>query len=440
MTGHPNSNTLDEMEYFSKLSRIAENDTTNELIDRLHAVPIWYFTSMCICITSLGINGMLLNGLVIRSFISKPIFHAPYNLIVLNLIFAEIILSSFGLGMDFQALIQNGWVLGNELCVVSGALVTTAAFASAATICALSVFRYGSIFHYGNFEENVPTVRAAMKIIVLVWMYAMSLSLPPLFGWGSYTPDRSGLLGCSFDWHSTEADQAYIIYSLILGFVTPSIIIPISSIMTCIDGGVLSNPFVSYNTHNLSANRAQRRNIFLVVAMNLAYFMCWSPYAVSCFINLFVSKIMPGTMLAMIPPIAMKMSVCFSPLLYVASNPQFHRKFNKEMPGASTQWNTLRVSMKRHNTRVSETLNIPRENSKLNKLYEEHFALNLCENLEQHMEVSDAAATRNSHENPDGREIQSENNSYQNNPKTTESPVLWNNIFSRLDVMQETQV
>ena len=149
---------------------------------------------------------------------------------------------------------------------------------------------------------------------------------------------------------------------------------------------------------------------------------------------------MPGTMLAMIPPIAMKMSVCFSPLLYVASNPQFHGKFNKEMPEGSTQWNTLRVSMKRHNTRVSETLNIPRENSKLNKLYEEHFALNLYENLEQHMEVSDAAATRNSHENPDGREIQSENNSYQNNPKTTEGPVLLNNIFSRFDVLQETQV
>ena len=440
MTGHPNLSTLDEMQYFSKLSNIAENDTNNELTDRLHAVPIWYFTSMCICITSLGINGMLLNGLVIRSFISNPILHAPYNLIVLNLIFAEIILSSLGLGMDFQALIQNGWVLGNELCVVSGALVTTAAFASSATICALSVFRYGSIFHYGNFEENVPSVRAAMKVIVGVWMYAMALSLPPLFGWGRYTPDQSGLLGCSVDWHSREVDQGYIIYLLIMGFGTPSIIIPISSIMTCIDGGVLSNPFVSYNTHNLSANRSQRRNSFLVVAMNLAYFVCWPPYAVSCFINLFVSKFIPGTMLAMIPPIAMKMSVCFNPLLYVASNPQFHRKFYKETPGVSKQWNALRVSRKRNNTRVSETLSIPRENSKLDKLYEEHFALNLFENLEQPMEVPDAAATRNSHENPDEREIQSEENSYQNNPTTTEGPVLWNNIFSRLDVTQETQV
>ena len=143
-------------------------------------------------------------------------------------------------------------------------------------------------------------------------------------------------------------------------------------------------------------------------------------------------------MLDMIPPIAMKMSVCFNPLLYVASNPQFHRKFYKETPGVSNQWNTLRVSRKRNNTRVSETLNIPRENSKLDKLYEEHFALNLFENLEQHME--DVAPVRNSYENPDRREIQSEENSYQNKPKTTESPVLCNNIFSRLDVMKETQV
>ena len=149
---------------------------------------------------------------------------------------------------------------------------------------------------------------------------------------------------------------------------------------------------------------------------------------------------MPGTMLAMIPPIAMKMSVCFSPLLYVASNPQFHRKFHREITGASKQWNTIRVSRKRNNTQVSETLNIPRENSTLDKLYEEHFALNLCENLEQHMEVPDAAATRNSYENPEGREIQFKENAYQGNPKTTEGSVLWNNIFSRLDFMQETQV
>ena len=145
-------------------------------------------------------------------------------------------------------------------------------------------------------------------------------------------------------------------------------------------------------------------------------------------------------MLAMIPPIAMKMSVCFNPLLYVASNPQFHRKFFKETPGVSKEWNTLRMSRKRNNTRVSETLSIPRENSKLDKLYEEHFALNLFENSEQHEEVLDAVATRNSYENPDGRAIQFEENSYLNNPKTTEGSVLRNNIFSRLDVTQETQV
>ena len=60
-----------------------ENDTAYAI--RIASVPLWYYTFVCVCLASLGINGIILNGLVIRSFIIRPSIRTPYNVIVLNL-------------------------------------------------------------------------------------------------------------------------------------------------------------------------------------------------------------------------------------------------------------------------------------------------------------------------------------------------------------------
>merc|ERR1712062_157039 len=68
--------------------------------------------------------------------------------------------------------------------------------------------------------------------------------------------------------------------------------------------------------------KRDQRALRLVLAMNIAYLICWSPYAILCFIHIFISKSVIGPMLSMVPTITVKMSVCINPILYIALNPQ----------------------------------------------------------------------------------------------------------------------
>ena len=57
----------------------------------------------------------------------------------------------------------------------------------------LSVCRLSNFVHTGLILGHIPSYSIAVKILLIVWLCACSLSLPPLFGWGNYTPEMSGL-------------------------------------------------------------------------------------------------------------------------------------------------------------------------------------------------------------------------------------------------------
>lgn len=61
----------------------------------------------------------------------------------------------------------------------------------------------------------------------MVWIYALSLSLPPFFNWGSYGLE-AGNISCSVSWelHDPEThNDSYIGFLFIFGFFLPVTII-----------------------------------------------------------------------------------------------------------------------------------------------------------------------------------------------------------------------
>ena len=264
-----------------------ENDTAYAI--RIASVPLWYYTFVCVCLASLGINGIILNGLVIRSFIIRPSIRTPYNVIVLNLAFVELLLAGFGVPADVQALIHRGWTLGKITCAINGIVVTTCGFTSILTLCALSICRYGRVFHFGNITETVSSFHVATAIISFIWVYSFCLSIPPLFGWGRYIPEISGL-GCAPDWHSSNKSKSYILFILVFGFVMPTTVIIISSFLTYFDGRIVQHKFPTNKFKNrLAILKQHKKDYQLTIAMNVAFLICWSPYASMCIIHTFVS-------------------------------------------------------------------------------------------------------------------------------------------------------
>ena len=307
-------------------------------------VPLWYHTTICVFLTSLAINGVILNGLVLRHFWLRRNIQKPYNLILVNLAFVELILSIVGVPFDIIPLLHNGWGLGNLACMGFGAVVTTAGFVSILTICVLSVLGYGSVFRLSSKIGKVQSLRTVTRIIGIIWIYALALSLPPLFGWGKYVPELSGL-GCAPDWHSEQSSRGYIVWILVFGFIIPTTIIAISSILTYTEAQNLELSFRPNDVPS-TTSKVNRINFRLVIAMNLAYLICWSPYAILSFIHTFISKTVIGPMLSTVPTLAVKLSVCANPILYIAYNP--HLKMSNESRSSSKE-NMVGVSNRNKN-------------------------------------------------------------------------------------------
>lgn len=64
-------------------------------------------------------------------------------------------------------------------------------------------------------------------LALLVWVYALSLSLPPLFNWGRYGPEAYNI-SCSVSWEVRDPEthnDTYIAFIFILGFFLPLVLI-----------------------------------------------------------------------------------------------------------------------------------------------------------------------------------------------------------------------
>lgn len=75
--------------------------------------------------------------------------------------------------------------------------------------------------------KSVISYRHAYILVIVVWIYALSLSLPPFFNWGKYGLETNNI-SCSVSWehHDPETNNdTYIGFLFSFGFATPVVII-----------------------------------------------------------------------------------------------------------------------------------------------------------------------------------------------------------------------
>jgi hypothetical protein len=66
---------------------------------------------------------------IIVQFYSKTLYNfklwTEFNLLLMNLILAELLVSLYGIPVDFLASLQGGWKMGPTLCKATGFILTT---------------------------------------------------------------------------------------------------------------------------------------------------------------------------------------------------------------------------------------------------------------------------------------------------------------------------
>lgn len=247
------------------------------------------------------------------------------------------------------------WPFGSFLCRVSSYLVALNMYASVFSLAGLSVERY-CVIKRRSPSKNLPPVRA-WYIVGCVWTAASILALPALLlrtvreveGHSDWLDDgehnNSGLhclcdmdysVLVSLDLDPASRERAEVTWSAllglkstVLGFLLPLIVL---LLCYCSLAHFLSRHF-RLGPH--PDRQRQRKLLRIVVALVLAFFLCWLPYhANKTLSDLVELDILPYSCsfdrwLVAVHPYAIclaYMNSCLNPLLYACCDPAFRQR------------------------------------------------------------------------------------------------------------------
>ncbi|XP_023676247.2 vertebrate ancient long opsin b isoform X1 [Paramormyrops kingsleyae] len=267
----------------------------------------------------------------------------PLNYIIVNLAVADFLVSLIGGTISFLTNASGYFFLGGWACVLEGFAVTF--FGEYGTNCTASDFVRLGVRHrhiqrgivalwslavlaferYFVICRPLKDVRldnrhAAMGLL-FVWTFSFIWTIPPLFGWSSYTVSKIGTT-CEPNWYSTEySDHTYIIT-----FFTTCFILPVGVIIGSY-GRLMQKLRRVSNTHERLGNvrKPDREVARMVIVMIAAFMVGWTPYAAFSIVVTACPSIHLDPRLAAVPAFFSKTATVYNPIIYVFMNKQFRK-------------------------------------------------------------------------------------------------------------------
>lgn len=141
--------------------------------------------------------------------------HTINNIFILNLAAADILVSALSMPVTVVTIIKQRWVFGDTACTALGFLTILSFIASVMSLGMIAINRYYYIVKWNTYNDTF-TKRKALLYGVAVWVFSISLALPPHFGWGKYRfiPGKSY---CFVDWTSNIYYSYFLIAVCFLG-------------------------------------------------------------------------------------------------------------------------------------------------------------------------------------------------------------------------------
>ena len=134
----------------------------------------------------------------------------PFNYVLANLNLSDFLMCGFGIPLEVIASAMGGWRLPKFICHYLAFIMTLTGktftesiktrkhhrvsnlgMASVFTLMALSILR--CILMSCQDISHYVKLRMSVFAIVFVWILALSCTLPPVFGYGAYLPESSGI-------------------------------------------------------------------------------------------------------------------------------------------------------------------------------------------------------------------------------------------------------
>ncbi|XP_051891212.1 pinopsin-like [Pristis pectinata] len=257
------------------------------------------------------------NGLVILVSIKYKKLRSPLNYILVNLAVANLMVTFFGSTISFSNNLNGYFTLGETVCQFEGFMVSLTGIVGLWSLAILAFERYIVICKpMGDFRFQQ---RHAVWGCLFTWLWSLVWTAPPLFGWCSYVPE--GLrTSCGPNWYTGGTNNnSYVVVLFVTCFMMPLslIIFSYASLL------VVLRAIAQQQKDSQTTQRAEREVTRMVIAMVMAFLVCWLPYASFAMVVAVNKDIVIQPTLASMPSYFSKTATIYNPVIYVFMNKQF---------------------------------------------------------------------------------------------------------------------
>lgn len=264
------------------------------------------------------VTGTVGNGLVIyvTAFRMKRSVNSVW---FLNLALADFLFTTFLIFTIVNLVDHHQWRFGLFMCKLNTLIAVINMFASIFLLTAVSVDRCVSIWVV-VWAQNKRTVRKAQLISATIWGIAVICSTP--FATFRELQVMGNATYCGYPSTMKEEQLIFlVVFRFVMGFLIPFLVIFVSYVAICVRAGRLQR----------TRKSRSRRIIFSIV---FAFFICWLPFHVTQFIQLYDKNAAATDIVLIGGPLTLILAFANSslnPILYVFMCDEFQKKLKKSL-------------------------------------------------------------------------------------------------------------
>ncbi|EZA51023.1 hypothetical protein DMN91_003159 [Ooceraea biroi] len=336
--------------YSSAIVAFLKEDSMSDRRDSLYIVlPI---TVIYAVIFFTGVIGNIATCVVIAR---NKSMHTATNYYLFSLAVSDLLLLISGLPPEMYYIWSHfPYIFGEAFCIIQSFAAETSANATVLTITAFTVERYVAICH-PFISHTMSKLSRAVKFVVAIWLLALCLAVPQAIQFGiiyDYAENDTAIpdsARCSLQW--TLIEHAFEI-STILFFVMPMSIITVLYVLIAIKlrRSSLLTASVNKRHHvpgglnqdsNRSKTNAQRNVIRMLIAVVVAFFICWAPFHAQRLLAVYAqgrasepedALVLVYTTLTYVSGVFYYLSTTVNPLLYNIMSNKFREAFKSMLP------------------------------------------------------------------------------------------------------------
>ncbi|NP_998462.1 somatostatin receptor type 5 [Danio rerio] len=300
------------------------NQTTNSSIDPNENLLAEEESTKALAVIYLVvfIVGLTGNSLAIFVVLRYTKMKTVTNMYILNLAVAD---ELYILGLPFLTThnVLSYWPFGNFLCRILMWADSISQFTSTFCLTVMSIDRYMAVVHpIRSARWRRPSV--AKVINSMVWALSCLLTLPVII----YCDVQPGLNTCNLSWPEPRDvwSTAFILYTAILGFFCPLLVICLCYLLI-----VIKVKSASARAGLSKRRKSEKKVTRMVVIIVVVFVICWLPFFMLNIFNLVVTlpenNIITGVYFLTV--ILTYVNSCANPLLYGFLSDNFKRSFQK---------------------------------------------------------------------------------------------------------------